>query len=387
MPMLDENVLSWATDLESNTVEQARRSAAMPFVEKPLALMADAHLGLGATVGSVIATEGAIIPAAVGVDIGCGMIAAKLDLKASQLPDSLDRIHSGIAASTPAGIPTKHDKGNGSHTDVRWMPEPIFDEIPEYLDAPKVGRQMGTLGSGNHFIELTTDDSESVWIVLHSGSRGAGNQVARRHIKRAKRLMKAYHISIDDPDLAYLVHNTDEFNSYIREMHWAQNYAAENRKVMLRLVIAVVVSTLKRDVKVLQEINCHHNYTQKEHHHGKNLWITRKGAISAKVGELGVIPGSMATGSFVVRGLGSEASYHSASHGAGRTRSRRAARRELSSESLTERMAGITWNDDPETLLDEHPEAYKDLGEVMANQADLVEPVARLTTILNFKGA
>lgn len=386
MPTHTGNVLSWATVLEDNTMEQAQRSAAMPFVERPLALMPDAHLGLGATVGSVIATHGAVIPAAVGVDIGCGMIAGRLNIGAEDLPDDLGALHTDIAEGIPAGIPSKADKTNGSHSQEQRMSSRV-GPIPDYLDEFKVRCQHGTLGSGNHFVELCLDEADRVWVVLHSGSRGAGNKVARRHIDKAKGLMKRYFITLDDPDLSYFVQGTDEFETYIGDMLWAQDYAYSNRKAMLRCVVEAVRSHTYDGTDTLETINCHHNYTEQEHHHGKNLWITRKGAIRAREGDRGVIPGSMATGSFIVEGLGSAASYCSAAHGAGRTRSRKAARRELTTASLNQRMAGISWNDDAEALLDEHPEAYKDLGEVMDNQADLVRPTHRLTTILNFKGA
>ncbi len=248
--------------------------------------------------------------------------------------------------------------------------------------------QMGTLGGGNHFVELTIDeDTDDVWLVLHSGSRGVGNQVARYHIEQAKGLMKAYFIDLPDPDLAYLVEGTHPFEQYIHDMLWAQDYAAANREVMVDAALSGLGEAWGLDLTPLNVVNCHHNYCEREHHHGKNLWVTRKGAIRARVGDYGVIPGSMATGSFIVQGLGSKASYHSASHGAGRTMSRTAARKNLTTESLDVRMEGITWNQDAEALLDEHPASYKDLGQVMANQADLVEPVARLTTILNYKGA
>jgi tRNA-splicing ligase RtcB (3'-phosphate/5'-hydroxy nucleic acid ligase) len=379
------NVLSWASDLDERTQDQAQRAAAMPFVEKPLALMADAHLGMGATIGSVIATHGAIIPAAVGVDIGCGMIAGRLNLTSNDLPDSLKDIHHSIARSIPAGVPNRGRRDEGSHRDER-----DFDagSVPSMVKESKVRRQFGTLGSGNHFVEMCLDEADRVWIVLHSGSRGAGNQVARHHIEGAKDLMQRYFIELDDKDLAYLVAGTNEFESYIRDMLWAQDYAAGNREAMLAAVLKDLRHALGEWVDFAESlVNCHHNYTEMEHHHDKNLWITRKGAIRARVGDRGVIPGSMATGSFIVRGLGNAASYCSASHGAGRRMSRTAARKRLTQDSLVAAMAGITWNESPKDLLDEHPEAYKDITQVMVAQADLVEVEERLTTILNYKGS
>lgn len=386
---LTHDVLSWATDLDERTETQARTAASMPFVHAPLALMADAHLGLGATVGSVIATEGAIIPAAVGVDIGCGMAAVRTGLRADQLPDDLGPLHHSIGRAVPAGIPSRRRRRQGSHSSERAaaLPARLTDRAPDIARdrAEKVRSQFGTLGSGNHFVELCLDEDDRVWIVLHSGSRGIGNEIAKRHIERAKGLMRRYFIELPDPDLAYLVEQTPEFGDYIDAMTWAQDYALGNRDAML----SAILDQLRHHglpVDEAERVQCHHNYTEREHHHGRDLWVTRKGAIRARVGDRGVIPGSMATGSFIVEGLGSEASYCSASHGAGRRLSRRKAKQELSTASLAERMAGIAWNEQPDALLDEHPEAYKDLGEVMANQQDLVRPLHRLRCILNYKG-
>lgn len=394
------NVLSWATDLDQNTEEQAARAAELPFVESPLALMADAHLGYGATVGSVIATRGAIIPSAVGVDIGCGMAAAPLGVTSSALPDDLAALHSSITRGVPSGVPNRKKRDRGSHRDAQTAPALVglMNRAPEMArdDAGRVARQFGTLGSGNHFVEVCLDENDQVWVVLHSGSRGIGNKLAQRHIEEAKGLMKRYFIELSDPDLAYLVEGTPEFDAYIDAMLWAQDYAAANRKAMLDNVLRSVVHALGHDVSngipdgVLPTegvVNCHHNYTERENHHGQNLWVTRKGAIRAREGDLGVIPGSMATGSFIVEGVGNPASYCSASHGAGRKLSRTKARKELSTETLEAKMTGIAWNNDAEGLLDEHPDAYKDIESVMEAQADLVDVRHRLTTILNYKGS
>ncbi len=397
---ITDNVLSWATELDDNTVAQAERTAELPFVERPLALMPDAHLGYGATVGSVIATGGAIIPSAVGVDIGCGMAAAPLGITSSALPDDLGALHSSIARGVPSGVPNRKQRGTGSHRDAQDTPalNALMERAPELArnESGRVARQFATLGSGNHFVEICLDEIDEVWVVLHSGSRGIGNKLANEHIDAAKGLMKRWFIELSDPDLAYLVEGTAEFDAYIDAMLWAQDYAAANRNAMLETVLRSVFHAIGHDVSdgvpdglVDHDriVNCHHNYTEREQHHGKSLWVTRKGAIRARTGDFGVIPGSMATGSFIVEGVGNPSSYNSASHGAGRTLSRSKARKTLTAESLDERMEGIAWNGDAEALLDEHPEAYKDIESVMDAQSDLVDIRHRLTTILNYKGS
>lgn len=400
VPRLDGDVLTWATDLDEKTIEQAQRTARLDFVHKPLALMADAHLGLGATIGSVVATEGAIIPAAVGVDIGCGMIAQSTSLRAPDIDDKLDAIHDAITKAVPAGQPRKGDRKAGSHgepvdsatLDRLIQTRPDVDD--QRFTSAKIASQFGTLGGGNHFIELAVDETDRVWIVLHSGSRGPGNIFAQLHIGKARsQLIRVLESPLEDPDLAHLVQATPEFEAYITGMLWAQDFALENRAQMMKAVLASVVEVWSGQCNPTQsiaegdQIQCHHNYAALETHHGKEMWVTRKGAIDASLGNKGIIPGSMATGSYIVTGLGNAESYRSASHGAGRRLSRRAARRELSAESLHEAMAGISWNDDPEALLDEHPDAYKDLEMVMDNQKELVKVEHRLNTILNYKGA
>ena len=389
-------VLSWAHDLDQTTIEQVTNSASLPFVQKPVALMADAHLGYGVPIGTVLATAGAIIPSAVGVDIGCGMAAQKLSCSVEVL--DLDRLHDRIVEVIPAGQPTKGRPGSGSFRDTERVvavdadAERLLDAadaVADGFDRRRLRHQFGTLGGGNHFVEICRDGNDAAWVVLHSGSRGVGNSIAKQHIARAKGLMKSYFIELADPDLAYLVEGTEEFGRYIDAMHWAQDYAATSRSQMMRSLLAVIGEQVADASQIADgaEINCHHNYTIREHHHGRNLWVTRKGAINAEAGRLGIIPGSMATGSYIVEGLGSPAAYCSASHGAGRTLSRTAARKTLSPESLDARMAGIAWNRNPGALLDEHPEAYKDIDDVMTAQADLVQPVTRLETVLNYKGA
>ncbi len=400
-PIRRNDVLSWATDLDEKTMAQAHRTAGLSFVHKPLALMADAHLGIGATVGSVVATEGSIIPAAVGVDIGCGMVAQKTVFTRDQLDGKLDVIHGGIAAAVPSGQPKRGNRNAGSH-DRRGgnskagrskVLDRLVREAPEVqserFNPNKIAAQFGTLGGGNHFVELTVDEDDRVWIVLHSGSRGPGNMFAQEHIGRAKnQLKRVLDQPLEDPDLAHFVQGTEDFEAYIDGMLWAQEYALENRAEMMRAVVAVVAEVMEHRGFVAdgRQIQCHHNYASHEEHEGVELWVTRKGAIDASAGRFGVIPGSMATGSFIVSGLGNPSSYRSASHGAGRRLSRTAARKRLSQESLVEAMEGIAWNEDAKALLDEHPDAYKDIVEVMDNQSDLVKVEHRLETILNYKG-
>ncbi|MCA0329679.1 MAG: RtcB family protein [Actinobacteria bacterium] len=380
----DKSVLSWASTLEPAAMDQARRTASMPFVVKPLALMPDAHLGKGSTVGSVIATEGAVIPAAVGVDIGCGMAAVETRLTSHDLPDYLARLHDRIRSVVPAGVGRGHEQ-----RDVDVMQVVTRAPSTELSDGQlRTARtQYGSLGSGNHFVEVCLDERDRVWIVLHSGSRGIGNQLAAHHIAVAQGLMKEWFISLPDPDLAYLVAGTPQFEAYVADLLWAQAYAAANREEMLRLVVAEAEAELGAEGIETSRVNCHHNFTQQERHRGRTLWITRKGAIQADAGRLGIIPGSMGTRSYIVEGLGSAASYESCSHGAGRRLSRSAARRTLSVASLREAMEGRSWNAaEAERLVDEHPMAYKDIDEVMEDQRDLVRPVRTLSQILNYKG-
>jgi len=399
-PIRDNNVLTWATDLDAQTMAQAHRTASLDFVHKPLALMADAHLGMGATIGSVVATTDSIIPAAVGVDIGCGMVAQKTVFTREQVDPHLTKIHNGIRKAVPSGQPRKGNRSAGSHDRavrsksldrlIRTAPEVKSDRF----DAKKIASQFGTLGGGNHFVELTVDEDDRVWIVLHSGSRGPGNLFAQEHIGKARNVMKKMLDGpLVDPDLAHFVQGTDAFEKYITGMLWAQDYALENRAEMMNAIVKLLGKIMEDSdlnhrgfVVDGKQIQCHHNYASCEMHHGQEMWVTRKGAIDASVGKWGVIPGSMATGSFIVSGLGNPDAYRSASHGAGRKLSRTAARKRLSKESLVEAMEGIAWNNDAEALLDEHPEAYKDIGEVMDNQSDLVKIEHRLETILNYKG-
>jgi tRNA-splicing ligase RtcB len=381
---LRPKLLSWASAIEDDTVEQAARTARLPIVEGHVALMPDAHVGIGATVGSVIPTKGAVIPAAVGVDIGCGMVATETDLTADDLPDSLDRLMPLIERRVPAGV----GRGHASVVDAGALDElglPTGSDLSS-KQVTTVGLQFGTLGSGNHFVEVCLDEGNNVWTLLHSGSRGIGNQLAQRHINRAKGAMKHLDVHLEDPNLAYFVQGRPEFDAYISDMLWAQRYAMASRAVMASNTTQSLFEVVGRGA-VRRTINCHHNFSQLEAHNGQDLWITRKGAIKAAAGDEGVIPGSMGTASYVVRGQGSAAAYNSCAHGAGRRMSRGQARRTLTVESLSQRMAGRTWNAAKATaLLDEHPAAYKDIDQVMADQADLVEVQHTLRQVLNYKG-
>lgn len=380
----DKTVLSWASTLEPQALEQAERTASMPFVVKPLALMPDAHLGKGSTVGSVIATEGAIIPAAVGVDIGCGMAAIETRLTSHDLPDELGELHDRIRQAVPAGVGQGHENRDVDVLTVMTRrPSTEFSQ----RQASTARSQYGSLGSGNHFVEVCLDERDRVWIVLHSGSRGIGNQLAQQHIKIATGLMRDYFISLPDPDLAYLVQDSPQFDAYVRDLLWAQDYAMMNRAAMLTAVMNEFEAFLGYDGLETDRVNCHHNFTQMEHHRNRNLWITRKGAIQARFGQKGIIPGSMGTRSYIVEGMGNVASFESCSHGAGRRMSRSAAKRSLSVASLQEAMEGKTWNEvDADQLVDEHPLAYKDIDQVMEDQRDLVRPLHTLSQILNYKG-
>lgn len=393
MPFKDGNVLSWATDVDGNTMAQAQRSASLPFVAGHVALMPDAHFGYGATVGSVIPTKGAIIPSAVGVDIGCGMIAAavgrgSVPLMAHDLPDDLSELHALISKGVPSGVGKGHDDGDNYNIVNKWMPEWPTTKSDWGKDWEKKAlTQFGSLGSGNHFVEVCLDENDHVWVVLHSGSRGIGNVAANKHIDGAKADMKRMFINLPDPDLAYLVQGTPEFDAYITDMLWAQDYAMGNREAMLSRVMKALTTFMRTSLHIDDRINCHHNFTEMENHNGQNLWITRKGAIRARQDDRGVIPGSMGARSYIVRGNGVASSYCSCSHGAGRKMSRGEAKRNLDRDTLIKQMEGITWNNNVDALIDEDPRAYKDIDQVMENQKDLVTIEHTLHQILNYKGA
>ncbi len=370
--------------IEDEAMVQLHNLAKMPFMYKHIAVMPDVHWGMGATVGSVIATEGAIIPAAVGVDIGCGMCAVKLKFKVDELGDSLDKLRASIERSIPVGFDS-----NTELTKRMWSS--IKSTFPDGTPVnEKTYLQLGTLGGGNHFIEICADQNNDAWIVLHSGSRNIGNKSATKHIDIAKGLMKEYFISLPDPDLAYLVQKTPEFKAYIADLLWCQDYAKENRNEMMLRVLKdvsyhVYGSEKRYDHLVEMRINCHHNFTKMEHHFGKNIWVTRKGAVSAQEGELGIIPGSMGTRSYIVRGKGNVESFHSCSHGAGRAMSRNKARKLFTLEDHIKATEGVECRKDAD-VIDETPGAYKDIDAVIAAQGDLVDILFTLKQLVCVKG-
>ncbi|MDT0276693.1 RtcB family protein [Blastococcus goldschmidtiae] len=386
MEKINGRLLNWASILEDNTREQAERTAQMPFIYPHLALMPDAHLGMGATVGSVIPTDGAIIPAAVGVDIGCGMIAVRTQFTADDVAGRpLDVLHQQISRSIPLSA-------GGRNAKIRASAEP---RIAELRDTPGAGQadaearqwpqQLGSLGSGNHFIELSLDEADRVWLFLHSGSRGVGNRLAQKHIKIAREQCARRYIQLPDRDLAYLVEGEPEFDRYVEALRWAQRFAYLNREEMMDRCVDQLGRFLGTEVERTETVNCHHNYTERETHYGREVWLSRKGAISAREGQLGLIPGSMGTASYVVAGLGNVPSLMSSPHGAGRNFSRSAARKRFTRQDLDARMTGIAWGHS-DAFLDEHPDAYKPIDQVMADAADLVEVRHTLRQIVNVKG-
>ncbi|MGY3128086.1 tRNA-splicing ligase RtcB [Agrococcus sp. UYP33] len=388
METLSKRLLSWASILEDSTLEQARTASGMPFIHPHLALMPDAHLGRGATVGSVIPTLGAIMPAAVGVDIGCGMIAVRTQLHRDDLVGrELFELREQIERSIPLSA------GRDNRT-VRPTAEPRVAELERLAErsgfdpesyAKHWRLQLGSLGSGNHFIEVSVDETDAVWMFLHSGSRGVGNKIAQRHIAIAQRLAKQWWIELPDPDLAYLVEGTREFDRYIAELRWAQRFALLNREEMMDRVADQLGRFVGTGIDELERINCHHNFTESETHFGKRVWVSRKGAIQADEGRPGLIPGSMGTASYVVEGLGNPLALNSAPHGAGRRLSRNAARRTFSRDELREAMVGIEYRD-TDAFIDEIPQAYKPIDEVMADAGDLVRIRHTLRQLVNVKG-
>jgi tRNA-splicing ligase RtcB len=423
-------------ELEDDTLEQAQNAASLPFIHKHVALMPDAHRGHGSTVGSVIPTKGAIIPAAVGVDIGCGMMAVRTSLKASDLPDNLAAMRSAIEAAVPHG---RTDNG-GSNDRGAWhdIPQPVLKAYGATIeDSGLIGRyvalghrhpkvhhgralgHLGTLGTGNHFVEVCLDEGgkcgtcrgegvrtgpacdspwrcadcngtgkvdQRVWVMLHSGSRGPGNKIGSYFIERAKEEMRRWFINLPDADLAYLPEGSELFRDYVEAVGWAQDYARVNRELMMAATTRAIEKVLGRDLLVVDmAVNCHHNYVEKENHFGENVWVTRKGAVRARVGDLGIIPGSMGAKSFIVRGRGNPESFHSCSHGAGRRMSRTAAKNMFSLAMHEEATRGVECRKDAD-VIDETPMAYKNIDDVMAAQADLVEVVHTLKQVLCVKG-
>ena len=419
-PGLDKRADIWLWEKEvghpgGKAFSQLGRTASMPFIFKHLAVMPDCHWGMGSTIGSVIATDGAVMPAAVGVDIGCGMTAARLPLTSHDLPDDCQGLHDAIDQAVPNG---RTDNG-GPDDKGAWrepLPSLVTDAWFGYrrtterltegnslayrfasltnahpeLERANSMRHLGTLGGGNHFVELCLDQEDRIWVMLHSGSRGIGNKIARVFLKKAKDLNAKHWVELPDPDLAYLVEGASEFQQYITALMWAQDFAWVSRALMMEATIRAVWREFESlmpvpDGWVEEYISCHHNYMTRENHFGRNVWVTRKGAVRARNGDMAIIPGSMGAKSYIVRGLGSKLSFCSCSHGAGRLMSRRQAKREISVEQHIAATVGVTCRKDA-SVIDESPAAYKDIDAVMASQTDLVEPVHTLKQFVCVKG-
>lgn len=375
----------WTDDVDQASIDQLKNIAALPFVFKHVAAMPDVHLGIGATVGSVVATKDAVIPAAVGVDIGCGMAAVELPgLRAEELGDRLPELRRRLEAAVPVGFDENKEPDADALAWERWAEFGTLHKGVRQLQG-KAMRQMGSLGGGNHFIEVCRDAGGTAWVMLHSGSRNIGNRLAECHIERAKSLIARLAEAPKDPDLAWYARGTPEYDAYLRDLLWAQDYAAMNRRVMLRRVLAEVASVAGRPLAPGTAVNCHHNFAALETHFGEEVLVTRKGAVRARRGEMGIIPGSMGAKSYIVRGLGNPESFQSCSHGAGRRMSRNAARKRFTAEDLRRQTAGVECRKDA-GVVDEIPEAYKPIEKVMADQSDLVEVVAELKQVLCVKG-
>ena len=386
MEQISKRLMNWASVLEDKTREQAVLTSQMPFIHPHLALMPDAHLGKGATVGSVIPTLGAIIPAAVGVDIGCGMMAVRTAHHESDLPADLGSLHAAISGVIPLSAGRYNQTSYSNSTQARIAElEGLAGIEQAQAIAPNWRLQLGSLGSGNHFIEVSLDETDHVWLFLHSGSRGVGNKLAMKHIGVAQQQCEKRWISLPDRDLAYLVEGDREFWSYMVALRWAQRFAYLNREEMMHRVIDCF-EAWAGPIQRVDEINCHHNYTVREHHFGEDVWVSRKGAIDAAEGVRGLIPGSMGTKSYVVTGKGNRLALDSSPHGAGRNHSRSAAKRLFTRQDLDARMAGIEWGRSDD-FLDEHPDAYKDIDVVMHDAADLVSTDHTLRQIVNVKGS
>jgi len=403
MRILDTNnvpIKAWTDGVpfEAEAEAQLRRVAALPFVHKWIAVMPDVHAGMGATVGSVIACAKAVIPAAVGVDIGCGMMAVKTSLRAEQLPDDLRPLRLAIEAAVPHGRTDhggKNDRGAFGDVPARvaaaWAElapgyEQILADHPHLQLGQRVN-QLGTLGTGNHFIEICLDEAGAVWVMLHSGSRGVGNKIGSYFIDKAKQAMRRWFVNLPDMDLAYLPQGDELFDDYLGAVSWAQAYARTNRELMMHATIEALRASqlLPEFTAHLEAVNCHHNYVSFENHYGENVIVTRKGAVRAREGELGIIPGSMGAKSFIVRGKGNPESFHSCSHGAGRAMSRTKAKKVFTLDDHAVATAGVECRKDMD-VLDETPGAYKAIDDVMAAQADLVEIVYTLKQIVCVKG-
>lgn len=389
MEKVNAKLLNYASILDENTLEQAKRTASMPFIFPHVALMPDAHLGKGSTVGSVIPTSGAIIPAAVGVDIGCGMMAVRTQftktglLARGNLSDLRESIEKSIPLSAGKYNNFMMSSAESYCGELTYLADAL--NVPVNITAPNWWYQLGSLGSGNHFIEISIDEMERVWIFLHSGSRGIGNKLAQEHIKVAQEYCERHFISLPDKDLAYLIEGTKEFDRYMHALEWAQEFAKYNRIEMMNRVETALTTFMGSRVQRHEQVNCHHNYTTKEHHFSKNLWISRKGAIDAHEGIRGLIPGSMGDKSYVVTGLGNKPSLCTAPHGAGRVYSRSAAKKTFTVQDLESRMEGIEYRK-TDAFIDEIPDAYKNIDVVMEDAKELVRIDHTLRQLVNVKG-
>jgi tRNA-splicing ligase RtcB len=390
-------IKAWTRNVpfEEAAKQQLQNIAKLPFIHKWVAVMPDVHLGKGATIGSVIPTVGAVIPAAVGVDLGCGMMAAKTTLKASDLPDSLELMRNAIEKAVPHGL-SLGGRDKGSWGDIpadvlqKWLAlSETFKTLCEkhpWLEKSNHIKHLGTLGSGNHFIEVCLDEADNVWVMLHSGSRGVGNKIGSHFIAQAKKDMERWFINLPDKDLAYIPEGSEHFSHYVEAVAWAQDFAQANREVMMARTLQTMREILAMPFSAdVEAVNCHHNYIRQEQHFGKNVWVTRKGAVSARKGEMGIIPGSMGAKSYIVRGLGNEDSFCSCSHGAGRVMSRAEAKRRISLEEHSKAVAGVECRKDAD-VIDETPAAYKPIEAVMQAQEDLVEIMHTLKQVLCVKG-
>jgi tRNA-splicing ligase RtcB len=391
---LSDKLLNWASILDDLTRRQAENTASLPIVHPHVALMPDAHLGKGATVGSVLPTREAIIPAAVGVDIGCGMIAVRTPWAVAEVRarGSLAPLRGDIERAVPLSAGKYNRKLTGTARRRVDELEELADELGDHVLPAVIGAtpnwqlQLGSLGSGNHFIEVTADEQDRVWLFLHSGSRGVGNKIAMRHIAIARRQAEQDRLDLPDRDLAWLAEGSPEFDRYIAELQWAQHFALLNRDEMMDRVAGCLARHMRADeTPELERIQCHHNFTQRETHDGVDLWVSRKGAIEARRGQDGLIPGSMGTASYVVSGLGNALSLNSSPHGAGRAYSRSKARKTFTRAQLVESMRGIEWRHS-DAFLDEIPAAYKDVETVMEDAKDLVEIRHTLRQLVNVKG-
>lgn len=382
----------WTNEVDEKSKQQLANIASLPFIHHHVAAMPDVHVGIGATIGSVIATHKAIIPAAVGVDIGCGMVACRLSLTANDIDErSLRKVFDQISRDVPVGRAQHKDKDVLLHAAMPFEArlDKMTEKHPQLLKAfgkfSKWMNQMGTLGGGNHFIEVCLDESDQVWVMLHSGSRGIGNALAAYYIELARQDMERWMIHLPDKDLAYFPEGCEHFGDYVEAVTWAQEYAMQNRECMVDLVLKALGRHLPEFDVTSEVVNCHHNYVAMEHHFGQNVWVTRKGAIRARDGDLGIIPGSMGARSYIVKGKGNPESFTSCAHGAGRRMSRTAAEKQFTAADLEKQTEGVICRKD-KGVVDEIPGAYKDIDTVMTNQADLVDVMHRLKQVVCVKG-